>query len=167
MRRLVWFTVLAFALVLPTAGFAVGDADSDGTFSVKAGLGKVTLNPFNGSAIGRVQRGSIKVTDPVADDGIGFDFFGTCDDRSRDKATSTTTCRGTNLRFRAIGGSYVIQIKGAGIYLSVVGHGVVALDGRGNQQDVDADGTYSLNDGPFKSLPDFGATYRLTAPAGG
>jgi hypothetical protein len=167
MRRLVWFTVVAFALALPAAGFAVGDTDSDGTFSVKAGLGKITLNPFNGSAIGRVQRGSIKVTDPVADDGIGFDFFGTCDDRTRDKATSTTTCRGTNLRFRAIGGSYVIQIKGMGVYLSVVGHGLVALDGRGDQQDVDADGTYSLNDGPYKSLPDFGATLRLTAPAGG
>jgi hypothetical protein len=167
MRRLVCFAVLVLGFAVPATAFALGDSDSDGTLSVRAGLGKVTLSPFNGSAVGRLQKGTIKVTDPIADDGIGVDFFGSCDDRDRDKLTATTTCRGTNLRFRAIGGAYQIQLKGTGIYLSAVGHGAIGLDGRGDQQSVDADGTYSLNDGPYKSLPDFGATLRLTAPAGG
>jgi hypothetical protein len=170
MRRLVCFTVLALGLAIPATGFALtglGGSDEDGTLSVKAGLGKVTLNPFNGSAVGRVQRGWIRVTDPVASDGIGYDFFGSCDERDRDRTTSTTTCRGNNLRFRAIGGKFQIQLKGMGIYLSVVGHGQVGLDGRGEDPTIDTDGTYSLNDGPYKSLPDFGATLNLTAPAGG
>jgi hypothetical protein len=169
MRRLVCFSVLALGLAIPATGFALtglGGSDDDGTLSVKAGLGKVTLNPFNGSAVGRVQRGSIRVTDPVASDGIGYDFFGSCDERDRDRTTSTTTCKGTNLRFRAIGGKFQIQLRGTGIYLSAVGHGQVGLDGRGEDPTIDTDGTYSLNDGPYKSLPDFGATLQLAAPAG-
>src|SRR5580765_1436170 len=170
MRRLICFTVLALGLAVPATGFALtglGGSGDDGTLSVKAGLGKVTLNPFNGSAVGRVQKGLIKVTDPVVSDGLGYDFFGSCDDWDRDKLTGTATCRGNNLRFRAIGGKFQIQLKGNGIYLSVVGHGQVALDGRGEDPTVDTDGTCSLNDGPYRSLPDFGASLKLTAPAGG
>src|SRR5438046_2414601 len=76
MRRLVWITVLAFLLAAPAAGFAV-TGDDDGTLSVKAGIGKVYLN-FTGSAVGRAHNGVIRVTDPVAGDGLGFDFSG-CD----------------------------------------------------------------------------------------
>jgi hypothetical protein len=139
-------TVLAIALAAPAAGFALS-GDGDGTLSVKAGIGKVSLN-FNGSAVGRLQHGLIQVTDPVT-------------------ITSTTLCRGTNLRFRAIGGKYQILIRGAGIYLSAVGDGSVSLDGRGEDWNIDSDGVYSLNDSPYKSLPDFGQTFRLVAPGGG
>src|SRR6266496_173056 len=72
MRRLVWVTVLAFVLAAPAAGFAL-TGDDDGTLSVTAGIGKVYLN-FNGSAVGRVRAGSIRVTDPVASDGLRYDF---------------------------------------------------------------------------------------------
>jgi hypothetical protein len=164
MRRLVWFTVLAFALAVPAVGFAVVAGSDDGTLSVKAGVGKVTLN-FNGSAVGRLQKGSIQVTDPVASDGVGFDFWG-CE-KEIDKSDSTTLCRGSNLRFRAIGGKYQIQIKGSGMYLSAVGHGQATLDGRGDEANIDSDGFYSLNDQPYRSLPDFGQIYTLAAPAGG
>jgi hypothetical protein len=164
MRRLVWFTVLAFTLAAPAVGFAVVGSSDDGTLSVKGGVGKVTLN-FNGSAVGRLQKGSIQVTDPVASDGVGFDFWG-CE-QEIDKTNSTTLCRGTNLRFRAIGGKYQIQIKGTGMYLSAVGHGQATLDGRGEEASVDSDGFYSLNDLPYKSLPDLGQTFTLAAPAGG
>jgi len=176
MRRLVWLTVLVFALAVPAAGFAL-NGDTDGTLSVKAGIGKVYLN-FNGSAVGRVQRGVIRVTDPVASDGLGVDFSG-CDveidksDTTANKSDTITICRGTNLRFRAIGGKYKILIRGAqpgpavGMYLSAVGHGYAVLNGAGDDPDVDADGMYSLNDGPYKSLPNFGGTVNLVAPAGG
>jgi hypothetical protein len=170
--------MLAIALAVPAGAFAVA-GDNDGTLSVKAGIGKVYLN-FNGSAVGRVQRGLIQVTDPVAGDGAGFEFSN-CD-VEKDKSDTTTNkgdtirvCRGDNIRFRAIGGKYVVVIRGArqqpanGIYLSAVGHGFAVLNGAGDNPDVPgiSDGTYSLNDGPYKSLPDLDKTLILAAPVGG
>jgi hypothetical protein len=175
MRRLVWISALAFALAAPAVGFALS-GDNDGTLSVKAGVGRVYLN-FNGSVVGRLQRGFIQVTDPVASDGVGFEFSN-CDverDKSDTTASRTDTvkiCRGTNLRFRAIGGKYQILIRGArpyssasGIYLSAVGQGFAILNGAGDDPAVDSDGTYSLNDGPYRSLPDLGATLTLASPS--
>jgi hypothetical protein len=163
MRRLALLTVLAFFLAAPAAGFAL-TGDDDGTLSVKSGIGKVYLN-FSGSAVGRVHNGVIRVTDPVASDGLGFNFSG-CEEE-HDRGTSTTICRGKDLRFRAIGGKYQIGLKGAGIYLSAVGHGYAVLNGAGDDPNIGADGTYSLNDGPYRSLPDFTATVLLVAPAAG
>jgi hypothetical protein len=165
MRRLVWLTVLAIALAVPAVGFALSASDNnDGTLSVKAGVGRVYVN-FNGSAVGRVLHGSIQVTDPMVSDGIGFDFSGCT--MELDKSDTTTICRGNNLRFRAIGGKFQILIRGTGIYLSAVGDGYTVLNGAGDDPSVDSDGTYSLNDGPYKSLPDFSRTFTLAAPAGG
>jgi hypothetical protein len=169
MRRLVWITVLAFALAVPAVGLALS-GDNDGTLSVKAGVGSVKVY-FNGSAVGRLRSGSIQVTDPVASDGVGFEFSN-CD-VERDKSDTTTNrndtikvCSGDNLRFRAIGGRYQIVIRGAGINLSAVGHGSTILNGAGDNPDVFSDGTYSLNDGPYRSLPDFGTQFILAAPSG-
>jgi hypothetical protein len=170
MRRLVWITVLAFALAVPAVGLALS-GDNDGTLSVRAGVGNVNLN-FNGSVVGRLRGGSIQVTDPVASDGVGFEFSNCAVER--DKSDTTTNrndtikvCRGTNLRFRAIGGKYKILIKGSGINLSAVGDGSAILNGWGEDPDVISDGTYSLNDGPYKSLPDLATQFILAAPSGG
>jgi hypothetical protein len=177
MRRLVWIIMVAAALAVPAVAFALS-GDNDGTLSVRAGVGRVGLT-FNGSAVGRVQRGLIQVTDPVASDGVGFEFSN-CD-VEKDKSDTTTTkgdtikvCRGDNIRFRAVGGKYQILIRGAtsgtwarGIYLSTVGHGSAVLNGAGDDPEIASDGTYSLNDGPYKSLPDFPTTLTLAAPAGG
>lgn len=165
MRRLIWLMVLAIALALPAVGFALsGSGSNDGTLSVKAGIGRVYVN-FNGSAVGRIQHGFIQVTDPVASDGMGFDFSGCTIEY--DKTDTTTICRGNNLRFRAIGGKFQILIKGTGIYLSAVGEGYTVLNGAGDDPNIDSDGTYSLNDGLYKSLPDLGKTFTLAAPVGG
>lgn len=170
MRRLVWISALAFALAAPAVGFALS-GDDDGTLSVKAGVGRVSLN-FNGSAVGRLQRGSIQVTDPVAGDGVGFEF--TNCDLERDKSDTTTNrndtirvCIGTNMRFRAIGGKYQVLIRGSGIYLSAVGTGLATLNGAGDDPSVDFDGWYSLNDKPYRSLPNFATTFTLAAPSVG
>src|SRR4051812_50176729 len=98
MRRLVWLTVLACMLAVPAAGFALA-GDADGTLSVKAGIGKGFLN-FNGSAVGRVQRGSVLVADPGAGDGVGFNFldFGVGEGRTETK----TFCPRNNPPLRAI-----------------------------------------------------------------
>jgi hypothetical protein len=170
MRRLVCFTVLALALAAAAAGFALASSSDDGTLSVKAGIGKVTLS-FNGSAVGRVARGEIRVTDPLIADGLGMETWG-CDTGSYDKTTIdgdglVSVCRGNGLRFRAIGGKYQIKLKGSGIYLSAVGQGSVWLNGAGDSPDVGPDGTYSLNDQPYKSLPDLGTYVDLSAPTGG
>jgi len=162
MRRLVWFTVLAFALAAPAVGFALTGTD-DGTLSIKAGIGKVYLK-FNGSAVGRLQHGVIQITDPLPNDGAGVDFSG-CDER--DRIDTTSICRGTNLRFRAIGGKYQILIKGTGSYLSAVGYGYAVLNGAGDDLNIPTDGTYSLNDGPYKSLPNLRTTFNIVAPPGG
>jgi hypothetical protein len=170
MRRLVWISVLVIALAVPAVGFALS-ADNDGTLSVKAGIGKVYLG-FNGSAVGRLQRGFIRVTDPVAGDGVGFEFSN-CD-VERDKSAATANpndtikvCSGTNLRFRAIGGKYQVVVRGSGIYLSAVGNGFAVLNGAGDDPNVVSDGTYSLNDAPYRSLPNDAAYVTLAAPSGG
>jgi hypothetical protein len=162
MRRLVALTVLAFGLAVPAAGFALGGGDGDGTLSVKNGLGKVRLD-FTGSAVGRIGYGSIRASDPVFGDGSGFVVWN-CD--QRDTKFTTTICSGDNIRFRAIGGRYVLRISGSGVFLSVVGHGNAILNGRGEVPDVPHDGVYSLNEGPYKSLPDYEKSILLAAPAG-
>jgi hypothetical protein len=168
MRRLVWLTVLAVALAVPAVGYAVvGGSSNDGTLSVKAGVGRV-FTSITGSAVGRLRVGYIKVNDPNPNDGLGFEFSG-CDEKF-DSNTSTTVCTSDGkvgvVRFRAIGGKYLITLKGSGIFLSAVGHGYATLNGAGDAG-VDFDGTYSVNDGPYKSLPDFNTPVMLAAPAGG
>jgi hypothetical protein len=131
----------------------------------------VYLN-FNGSAVGRVHDGSIRVNDLVAADGLGFEFSN-CDvvrdqsDTTISKNDTIKVCRGDNIRFRAIGGNYKIAISGAGINLSAVGHGTTSLNGAGDEPNVfGPDGTYSLNDGPYKSLPNLLTSFTLAAPSG-
>ena len=164
MRRLVVFTVLAIGLAIPAAGFALVAGPEDGTLSIKAGIGKATLSPFNGSVVGRIAHGSIRANDPIAADGAGIDIWG-CD--YQDTRDTTTLCRGTNIRFRAIDGKYGITIRGSGIYLSAVGRGTVTLDGRGEDPDVEKDGVFSLNGASYKSLPNASASYSLLSPVGG
>jgi hypothetical protein len=162
MRRLVGLTVLVFTLAVPTVAFAFVADDNDGTLSVKAGIGRVIVN-FSGAAVGRLGHGRVIANDPVQSDGAGVLFWG-CN-RLRDTSPSTTICSGDNIRFRAIGGKYVILVRGSGIYLSVVGHGTVALDGGGEIPGV-ADGSYSLNDRPYRSLPNSLTYFTLAAPFG-
>ena len=166
MRRLVGFTVLAIALAVPAIAFAVGASD-DGTLSVKAGVGRVALAPFNGSALGRVAHGRIVVVDPIFGDAGSYDLWG-CDNNTKtDVLEHATVCSGSNLRFRVVDGKYKLFIRGSGINLSAVGRGLVSLDGRGDDSDVTDDGVYALNDGAYRSLPDSEKTLPLVAPAAG
>lgn len=58
---------------------------------------------------------------------------------------------GTGFRFRAIGGSYRVVVRGAGVYLFAGGQGNVRL--QGSKFDPRTDGTYSLNGSAPRSLP--------------
>jgi hypothetical protein len=164
MRRLVLFGVLAAACAVPAVAWAVGEVGSeDGTLSVKNGAGKVSMQ-FNGSAVGRITRGTIKIVDPVAGDGAGADVWG-CDSREVTNDI-VTVCSGSNLRFRAVGGRYRIRLSGTGVYLSAIGRGGATLNGWGDDPDIPYDGVFSLNDGPYHSLPDTPQSFTLAAPAG-
>jgi hypothetical protein len=67
---------------------------------------------------------------------------------------------GSNFRFRAIGGYYRVVVRGSGIYLFAGGHdGYVKL--RGSVFHPRSDGTFSLNSGAFRSLPDRPLTRKL------
>ena len=159
MRRIV-LSLLALALAVPAAAVALG-GDNEGTLSVRGGLGRVTLK-FTGSAIGRVGQGVIYVNDPISSDGGGVDVWG-CD--RYDTRATAVSCTGDNIRFRADGGRYFLSVKGSGIFLSAVGRGVATLDG-GGDGDV-RDGVYSINDAPYKSLPNDEKQVPLLAPATG
>jgi len=58
---------------------------------------------------------------------------------------------GSNFRFRAIGGDYRVVVRGSGIYLFAGGQGNVTL--RGSVHHPRSDGKFSVNGGPFRSLP--------------
>jgi hypothetical protein len=167
MRRLIGFTVLVIVLAVPAAAFAIVTLGDDGSLSVKNGVGRVALQPFNGSILGRVATGRVAIVDQALNgiDSGTVDVWG-CDNPHLNPTDRLTVCSGTNLRFRVIDGRYRIVVRGSGINLSAVGRGTVTLDGSGENPDVDSDGQYSLNDGAYKSLPNVQKPFSLVAPEG-
>lgn len=162
---------LVALLALPAAAFALTSDAGDGTLSVKRGKGLVWLR-VNGSIIGQLARGTIRAYDPDTSDGSGpilknCGYFADLSDSTPNPNGKKVVCSGTNLRFRLIGGFYFIRITGIGIYVSAVGQGKVTLNGTGDAAAGIPDGSFSLNDAPYQSLPDYPKTYPLVAPAGG
>src|SRR6476620_11377054 len=138
MRALLTFAMLA-VLALPAASAARGQGASDGTLSVQSGRGTITISA-RGGVIGSFAQGRVTISDPIDGDGTGPIVSGD-DFPPVDKNDTTTTWRGTKVRFRIIGGSFRIVVKGRGINLSLVGKGSVILDGA----DSGDDGSYSVN----------------------
>ena len=145
MRQLLTFAMLA-ALALPAASAARTQGASDGTLSVRDGRGTVTISG-RGGVIGSFARGSVRISDPIDGDGTGPIVTG--DEWSKDRDATTTTWGGNKVRFRIIGGSFRIVVKGRGINLSLVGRGNVTLDGAGTGDD----GSYSVNGGEYLTMP--------------
>jgi hypothetical protein len=145
MRRLLTFCALV-ALAVPAATQAATTAD--GTLAVKNATGVVMVFNAKGAVIiGHADKAKITITDSDSTDGrvivLGWD--------SKVALTPTKTVyKGDDLRFKLLGGDNTLFVRGSGISLSAVGEGKVTLDG-GN---VANDGKFSIDDGPFKSLPD-------------
>jgi hypothetical protein len=59
--------------------------------------------------------------------------------------------QGSGFRFRAMGGAYRVVIRGSGVYVFAGGHGTATL--QGSSVYPGADGAYSLDGRPFRSLP--------------
>lgn len=151
-------------LVLPATAFARQVAQppaTNVTLSIREGRGIVQLSA-RGSMTGRV-RGRIAVTDPNPYDSKRAVVYGAT--KTTYKTEKTTVYQGRNVRFRLIGSLYSIRIEGRAIFMSAVGRGQGRLDGDGSVQDgIFFDGTWSLNDEPYHSLPDDSTYFELVAP---
>jgi hypothetical protein len=156
MRRLLTFAMLA-ALALPAASAAHTSGATDGTLSVRDGRGTVTISA-RGGVIGSFARGSVTISDPIEGDGTGPIVTGD-DFPPIERNDTTTTWRGTKVRFRIIGGSFRIVVKARGINLSLVGTGRVTLDGAGS----DDDGSFSVNGGDYVAMPQFSLPFPLSS----
>jgi len=155
MRRLLTFAMLV-ALALPAASAARTQGANDGTVSVRDARGTITISG-RGGVIGSFARGSVTIADPIEGDGTGPVVTG--DEWSRDRDATTTTWGGTKVRFRIIGGSFRIVVRGRGINLSLVGTGKVTLSGAGTADD----GSYSVNGGDYISVPTFPFAFPLSS----
>jgi hypothetical protein len=154
MRRLAVLSVSLLALAAPVAAWSMTQAPGDGTLVVKNGAAPkgvpvVTL-VITGAAIGRITNYAAIVIDdstpldPFSPEVTGFDWH-------KDVSDTATKWVGTDMKFRAVGGTYKITIYGSGIDLSAVGRGVVTLTGLPDA--TTGDGVYSVNGDIFRSLP--------------
>ena len=155
MRALLTFAMLV-ALALPGTSAARHQGASDGTLSVQNGRGTITI-AGRGGVIGSFARGSVRISDPIDGDGTGPIVTG--DEWSTERDATTSTWGGTKVRFRIIGGSFRIVVRGRGINLSLVGTGKVTLDGAGTGDD----GSYSVNGGEYLALPVFSFPFSLSS----
>jgi hypothetical protein len=151
MRRLVVLIVL-FAFASPAAALAFPRSIGEGTLVVRNGIGGDAKVPaviliIRGAVIGQIEHGRLLIEDPNPNDGAPAIVTGA--DSLRVVSETKTSWVGSDLRFRAVGGTFVIRIYGTGINVNVVGQGFARLVGSA----FVVDGTYSLNDGPFRSLP--------------
>src|SRR3989442_15092258 len=155
MRRLLTFAMLA-ALALPAASAARSQGASDGTLSVRDGRGTITISA-RGGVIGSFAQGRVTISDPVDGDGTGPIVTG--DEWSKDRDATTTTWGGTKVRFRIIGGSFRIVVKGRAINLSLVGTARLTLSAAGTGDD----GSYSVNGGDYSPIPAFPFAFPLSS----
>ena len=158
MRRLLTFAMLA-GLVLPATSLAHPSGINDGTLSVQDGVGKIII-AGRGGVIGSFAKGSVTISDPVDGDGTGPIVTGD-DFPPIERSDTTTTWRGTRVRFRMIGGTFRLVVKGRGINLSFVGKGNVTLDGA----DTVDTGSYSVNGSDYSPIPGFPFAFPLSATA--
>jgi hypothetical protein len=156
MRRLLTFAMLALALALPVGAAARPLGPNDGTLSVKDARGVVTIQG-RGGVIGSFAKGSVLINDPVDGDGTGPIVTG--DEWSRERSETATTWGGTKVRFRIIGGSFRVVVRGRGINLSFVGKGNVILNGAGTEDD----GMYAVNGSELNLIPAFALPFALSA----
>ena len=157
MGRLLLLLASALALAVPAALLAADG--TDGTMSVKRGRALIVFNKLQGTAIGRMATGKvrIRVLRPKVDAAPEFHHC-----RKHVINRTTTVCQGKKLTFRALGGHYVIRLQGTGIFMSAAGQGTgstqgAAIPGLSN-------GVMSFDDGPYGTIPDDPTPFTLGTP---
>ncbi len=160
MRRFLTFALLV-GLAVPATSAAGPRGPNDGTLSVRDARGAITISA-RGGVIGSFAQGRVTIIDPIEGDGTGPIVSGEEIYRPIDEATDFY--RGTNVRFRIIGGRFTIRVQGRGIHLSLVGKGSVTMNGAGRLEDGLADdGSYSVNGGAYAAIPDIAFSFLLSA----
>jgi hypothetical protein len=160
-RLLVPFSLLA--LFVPSASAEVSQR-GEGTLSIRDGRGSLVVHA-RGAVIGQLTRlernGKLVIED--LDDADGSEPRVVGADWARTRADGTPVYGGKGIRFRLIGGRFVLRVTNAvGLQLSVVGRGNVTLDGAGSlSSGIGYDGVFSLNGEPAASLPDDPETFPL------
>jgi len=145
------------ALVVTGAAAARQETPTDGTLTVKNGVGRIVFTG-RGAGIGRFDKGQVTIKDPNPNDGTGPIVAGAEAEVSiNDK---TTRYQGSDVRFRIIGGKSTVTVVGTNITLNVIGTGLVTLDGRGSLDD----GTFSFNGSTPQDISDDIITFLLSAP---
>jgi hypothetical protein len=164
--RLLLVPVSLLALLVPVA--SAGERQrGDGTLSIRDGRGTVVVHA-RGAVIGQVARfernGKLMIDDLEEGDGAEPRVMGA--DWSRLRDDGTPVYGGKAIRFRLIGGRFVLRVTNAtGLQLSIVGRGTVTLDGAGSlTSGIGYDGVFSLNGEPAESLPDEPETFPLRPP---
>jgi hypothetical protein len=152
MARTFTLLVLVTALALPATLSAA--SSTDGTLSVKRGHG-VIVSKVRGTVIGSLAVGTVRIKDLTPFDGQS-PRFRHCR-TLRPINPSTTVCKGRKISFRALSGPYVVTTRGAGTFLSEVGHGSVMFDG----VDTAPTGVMSFDSGPYQPIPVDPTTYQL------
>lgn len=145
MRKLV--LVMLVALAFPGAALAVRTERGDGTLAVKSATGRIAISA-RGTLLGRIDDGAIAVVDLSPGGNDDIQVFGN-DQKPQVRGNGTTVYKGTDMRFRVVGGLYAVVVTGSGINLSAVGRG--SVQGLGL-----SDGLFSSDGTPFRYAPPFG-----------
>jgi hypothetical protein len=156
MSRLLLLLATALALALPASLLAADG--TDGTMSVKRGHAIIVFSKLNGTAIGRMASGKvrIRVLRPKQDTPPQFQHC-----RKTAISRTITVCQGKKLTFRALDGHYVIRLQGTGIFMSAAGQGSGTTDGTGSGL---SNGSMSFDDGAYQTIPDDLTPFTLGTP---
>lgn len=141
MRTILLFVAAAVAAV-SVVGAGGAATPRVGTLYVEGAKGEVVVE-IKGNVIGRAATGSVRVTDLTPRDRFLPFVVGRKLKITRVNA-KTTLYKGQSLRFRVLGGSSKVAVKGTGISLSAVGRGYTTLDAD-RLLPEDPAGVYSLD----------------------
>ena len=157
MKALALLGVLS-AFAFSGSALATSSGPSDGALSIKNADGRIVVNG-RGGVIGRLDKGQVTIKDPNPNDGTGPIVTGA--DSTSSVGDHTTRYSGANIRFRIIGGTFTVTVAGNGVDMSVIGRGLVTMDGTSG-----TDGTYTLNGDTAQPFPTIRFTFPLAAPTG-
>ena len=155
MRKLLLICAL-MAVTVPAVALAGKRAPGDGTLQVRDGSGHVTINA-RGGLIGRCGRCEVLIDDFGADIALPVVFGADVKRQVGETAMRYVNRAGTDdMRFRISGRNKVV-IKGSDINVSVVGTGVVFLNGIA--------GEFAFDGEAFQPLPETRTRFQLGVPA--
>src|SRR3989442_15450957 len=117
MRRFLVIFSLVGALSAPGVGVAAKRNPGDGTLSLRNANGVFVISG-KGAVIGQIDRGRVKIVDPVSNDGPPAMVTGA--EYVRDLTDTSALYAGSDVNFRMIGGTFSIRVSGKGVDLSFV-----------------------------------------------